>query len=77
MPAGFEPKSGSVSAKQPSFSPRAIAGSQRVFLFVGTEEMDRHHGERALHGGESAQAAVAAFEFLHDESGGDAPEPGT
>ena len=31
IPAGFEPKSGSVSAKQPSFAPCAIAGSQVFF----------------------------------------------
>ena len=31
MPAGFEPKSGSVRPKQPMFSPFARAGSQRSF----------------------------------------------
>ena len=31
MPAGFEPKSGSVSPKQPIASPRAIRGSQLDF----------------------------------------------
>ena len=31
MPAGFDPKPGSVSPKQPSFSPLASAGSQVFF----------------------------------------------
>ena len=31
IPAGLEPKSGSVSPKQPIASPAAIRGSQRVF----------------------------------------------
>ncbi len=31
MPAGFDPKPGSVSPKQPSFSPVASAGSQVFF----------------------------------------------
>ena len=31
IPAGLEPKSGSVRPKQPSFSPAAIAGSQACF----------------------------------------------
>ena len=48
-----------------------------VFLFFRAEQIDRHHGERALHGGERAQSAVATFELLHHQPGGDAPEPGT
>ena len=31
MPPGFDPKPGSVSPKQPSFSPVASAGSQEFF----------------------------------------------
>ena len=47
------------------------------FLLFRAEQIDRHHGERALHGGESAQSTVAPFELLHHQPGGDTPEPGT
>jgi len=45
-------------------------------LFLGAEEIDRHHGERTLDRGKRAQSAVAAFQFLHDETGRDATESG-
>jgi hypothetical protein len=47
---------------------------QTVLLFFGAEEVDRHHGERSLDGGEGAQSAVPAFEFLHDQARRDASQ---
>ena len=46
------------------------------FLFFGAEKINGHHGERALHGGERAQAAVAPLEFSHDDTGGDVTKSG-
>ena len=63
MPAGFEPKSGSVSPKQPI----AVAGRQPgqpfLLLLLGAVAPDREHGQRALHRHEAAQAAVAGLQF--------------
>ena len=68
MPPGFDPKSGSVSPKQPSFSPFAMQREPVVFLLVGAEGVDRVHDERRLHADEAAHAGVATLEFLHDEA---------
>ncbi len=68
MPAGFEPKSGSVSPKQPIAWPRCRRGSHRFFLLVGSVGVDGIHHQRALHGDEAAQAGIAALDLLHDEA---------
>ena len=64
-------------AKQPSFVPLRHLWKPAALLFLRAEKIDRRHRERTLHGGERAQAAVTAFELLHDEPGGDTPQPGT
>ena len=39
-----------------------------IFLLFRAEFMDGEHDESALHAGEAAKSAVAALEFLHDET---------
>ena len=68
MPAGFDPKSGSVRPKHPMASPFAIAGSNFCFCSSRSERVDRIHHERTLHRRERANARVAALELLHDQS---------
>ena len=68
MPAGFEPKSGSVRPKQPMAWPLCRRGSQWSLLFVRSIGVDGIHHQRALHRDEAAQAGIAAFDLLHDEA---------
>ena len=68
MPPGFEPKSGSVSPKQPSFSPFCMAGSQVCFLLVAAKGINGIHDQRGLHAHERTHAGVAAFQFLHHQA---------
>jgi hypothetical protein len=74
MPPGLEPKSGSVSPKQPISVPCASAGSQR--RRCSSEGEDRVHDQGALHRGKGPDAAVAPFQLLHDEAIGHAGETG-
>ena len=76
MPPGFEPKSGSVSPKQPISCPRGEQRQPVLLLLLGAEGVDRVHHQRALHRGEGADARVAPLELLHDEAVGDVVEPG-
>ncbi len=68
MPAGSEPKSGSVSPKQPITSPAAIAGSQRCFCSsdpyrqianMASEPCTRDEGAHTGVGGLQLQAGQA------------------
>ena len=43
MPPGFEPKSGSVRPKQPSFSPFCMRWQPESFLLVAAKVVDRIH----------------------------------
>ena len=67
MPPGFEPKSGSVSAKQPIASPRPSAGSHRAFCSSEPNRWIANMRQRALNGHERPQGAVAALELLHHQ----------
>ena len=67
MPAGFEPKSGSVSPKQPTARPLCRRGSQWSLLLLGAVGEDGVHDQRALHGDEAAHAGIGALQLLHDE----------
>ena len=64
---GSEPASGSVSPKQPIFSPACIGGQPALLLLLGAPPPDRVHRERALHRDEAADAGVAGLELLADE----------
>ena len=68
MPPGFDPNPGSVSPKQPSFSPRREGREPGILLLVGAEGVDGIHDERRLHADEAAQPGVAALELLHDKA---------
>src|SRR5208282_4805022 len=68
MPPGFDPKSGSVNPKQPSFSPFCMAGSQVFFLVIRPEGINRIHHQRRLYADERAHAGIAAFQFLRDQA---------
>ena len=68
MPPGFEPKSGSVRPKQPSFSPFCIAGSHVCFLLFAAEVVDGIHAQARLHADKAAHAGVAALEFLRHQA---------
>ena len=68
IPPGLEPKPGSVSPKQPSFSPAASAGSQVFFLLVGAEGVNGIHHQRRLHADKAAKAGVAALQLLHHQA---------
>ena len=68
MPPGFDPKSGSVRPKQPSFSPFCIGGSQVCFLLVAAELVNRIHAQARLHADKAAHARVAALEFLRHQA---------
>ena len=76
MPPGLEPKSGSVRPKQPIFSPFCMTGSHVCFLLVAAKRVDGIHGQRRVHADERANAAVAALQFLHDQSVFDIRHPG-
>ena len=76
MPPGFEPKSGSVRPKQPSFSPVLQRGQPGLFLLVAAEGVNGIHHQRRLHADERAHAGVAAFQFLHDQAVFDVRHPG-
>jgi hypothetical protein len=56
--------------------PLRHARQPALLLLLGAVLVDRPHAQRALHRDEAAQAAVAAFELLHDEAVGDRPETG-
>ena len=68
MPPGFEPKSGSVSPKHPSFSPLASLGSHSSFCCGLPKVIDGIHHQRRLHADKAAQAGVAALQFLHHQA---------
>ena len=68
IPAGFDPKSGSVSPKQPIASPLCNRGSHRCLLLLRPVGQDRIHHQRALHADEAAEAGIAALQFLHDQA---------
>src|SRR5262249_33870969 len=43
-------------------------GEPALLLLLASEGENRIHHQRALHGAEAAQAAVTAFQFLHQQS---------
>ena len=71
-----EPCAGSVSAKAPIVSSRAIAGSQRSLLLLGAEQVDRLHRQPGLDAEERAEAAVAAVQLHVDEAAGERAHAG-
>ena len=67
IPAGFDPKSGSVNPKASDRSARLEAGKPVGFLFFRAVLKDRIHDESALYRHETSKAGIAALNFLHDE----------
>ena len=68
IPAGFDPKPGSVSPKQPIASPDCSFGQPALLLLVAAVGQDRIHDQRALHADETAKAGIAALDFLHHQA---------
>ena len=58
IPDGLEPKSGSVSPKQPIASPAAIGGQPLLLLLLAAPLPDREHRQRALHADQRADPGV-------------------
>ena len=76
MPAGFDPKPGSVSPKHPIASPALQFRKPALLLFLAAEGQDRIHHERALHANETAQPGIAALDLLHHQTVLDVAHPG-
>ena len=64
IPPGFEPNCGSVRPKQPMALPSWSKREPFVFLSVAAVGEDRVHHQAGLNGDETAQAGIAALEFL-------------
>src|SRR5205814_10397613 len=75
--AGIRTEVGFRQRKTAELRPLRHRRQPDFFLFFRAEQIDRHHGERTLDGSEGPQSAVAAFELLHHQTRGDAPESGT
>ena len=76
IPAGSEPRSGSVRPKQPTHSPEASFGKYFCRCASVPNAMDRMHHQTGLHAHRRAVAAVHPLDLARDQSVGDVVDPG-